>query len=190
MVGINTESLLQPGQPVRPGAVIFEAGTHGGCWRVQRGIVRLDRVTADGPVLVMLALPGDWLGSDTLCQHPHQWRATAVSSVLLQPREPVDVVERQRWLIEALLQQPERCHDMARLRTGPVVERLRVLLRLFAQHVAPRGRADASAPALREVLPPLRVLAELVDAKHETVCRTLAQLLPRERPRVQLAAAA
>jgi hypothetical protein len=33
--------------------------------------------------------------------------------------------------MEALLQQPQRSHDMARLRTGPVAERLDQLLRLL-----------------------------------------------------------
>ncbi|TSE29488.1 cyclic nucleotide-binding domain-containing protein [Tepidimonas charontis] len=173
------------------GAVLFDAGDVGGCWRVQRGIVRLDRPTADGPVLVMLALPGDWLGADSLCHHPHQWRATAVTPVSLQPCAPRDEVERRHWLVEALLQLPQRCHDMARLRTGPVAARLAAFLALLQGSAAPLSVVGPSdVHALREALPPLRVLADLVDAKHETVCRVLGQLLPRSREGYAMLAAA
>jgi len=164
------------------GETLFDAGDRGGCWRVQRGIVRLDRPTADGHVLVMLALPGDWLGFDTLCDHPHQWRAAAVTAVRVRPCEPADEAERQRWLVEALLQQPQRCHDMARLRTGPVAARVAALLRLLDEWPAPafaRHHGSDRRPG-RAALPPLRVMADLVDAKHETVCRVLKQLVPRE----------
>ncbi|MEW6693936.1 MAG: cyclic nucleotide-binding domain-containing protein [Pseudomonadota bacterium] len=188
-VATSTDAALQH---LPRGAVVFEAGDRGGCWRVQRGILRLDRPSADGPVLVMLALPGDWLGSDTLCDHPHQWRATAVTPVVLAPRVPVEAAERHRWLVEALLQQPERCHDMARLRTGSVASRLAALLRLLGgpAGATPWHAAEEGAlTRLREALPPLRVLAELVDAKHETVCRVLGQLLPRPREAAALVAA-
>lgn len=179
----STEAPADAAPSVLPrGAVLFDAGDVGGCWRVQCGIVRLDRPTADGLALVMLALPGDWLGSDTLCRHPHQWRATAVTPVVLQPCAPRDEAERQHWLVEALLQLPQRCHDMARLRTGPVAARLAAFLTLLQGPAAPMSIVGHRDPdALREALPPLRVLADLVDAKHETVCRVLGQLLPRSR---------
>jgi hypothetical protein len=72
-----------------------------------------------------------------------------------------------------------RSHDMATLRTGSVLSRLASLLRLMGlpwqgAHVVDEARADA----LRAALPALRELAQMVDAKSETVCRTLAQLLP------------
>ncbi|MDM7457741.1 MAG: hypothetical protein P3W97_010960, partial [Tepidimonas sp.] len=154
----------------------------GGCvgpWRVERGLVRLDRDGRSGPLLVMLAEPGDWLGLDVLAGQPHGWRATAVTPVTLRgPLQPASDDERARWLTEALLQQPERAHAMALLRTGSVRQRLAALLRLLAR---PDVLGDVEGLAcLRSHLPPLRVLAELVDAKHETVCRVLGELLPRE----------
>jgi hypothetical protein len=59
-----------------------------------------------------------------------------------------------------------------------VRQRLAMLLRLLAR---PDVLGQAKDAALRGRLPPLRVLAELVDAKHETVCRVLGELLPRQR---------
>jgi hypothetical protein len=133
----------------------------------------------------MLALPGDWLGADTLCDHPHQWRATAVTPLWLQPCVPCSEAERQQWIVQALLQQPERCHDMARLRTGPVAARLAALLQLFQCRLAPAWATQElpDSQAIRAALPTLRVIADLVDAKHETVCRVLGQLLPRDSVR-------
>lgn len=163
-----------------PQQLIFEAGGRGGPWRVERGLVRLDRIGRDGPLLVVLAEPGDWLGLDALAGQPHRWRATSVTPVVLRgPLQPASEGERAGWLTEALLQQPERAHGMALLRTGTVRQRLVTLLRLLAR---PDVLGDGAGVAgLRGRLPPLRVLAELVDAKHETVCRVLATLLPREQ---------
>ncbi len=96
MAGTSTDALCcqLPAQ-----ARLFDVGETSGPWRLRRGLVRLDRVGRDGPLLVMLAKP------DVLtCSEPE---------------------------------------------------------------------------ALRARLPALRVMAELVDAKPETVCRVLGQLLPR-----------
>lgn len=162
-----------------PQQTVFEVGGRSGPWRLERGLVRLDRMGRDGPLLVMLAEPGDWLGLDALAGQTHGWRATAITSVTVRgPLQPAHDGERARWLTEALLQQPERAHAMALLRTGSVRQRLASLLRLLAR---PDVLGDAGgAVGLRGRLPPLRVLAELVDAKHETVCRVLGELLPRE----------
>ena len=188
-MGTSTDATLAAAHGVAriaPGERVFDAGSRGGCWRVLRGIARLDRPSIGGSVLAMLALPGDWLGADTLCDHPHQWHATAVTPLWLQPCEPCSDAQRQQWIVQALLQQPERCHDMARLRTGPVATRTAAFLHMLqaseqAPGWSPRQPFDASA--LRAALPPLRVIADLVDAKHETVCRVLGQLLPRETAR-------
>ena len=193
MAPTSTEPRFQPARLGRSGAVLprtdvialvpqqtlFEVGGRSGPWHVERGLVRLDRIGRDGPLLVMLAEPGDWLGLDVLAGQAHGWRATAITPVRVRgPLQPAHDVERARWLTEALLQQPERAHAMALLRTGPVRQRLAALLRLLAR---PDVLGDSGGLAgLRSHLPPLRVLAELVDAKHETVCRVLGELLPRE----------
>lgn len=178
-----------PVQPARlalaTGHTLFQAGQQGGLWRVVSGVVRLDQADDHGRVLVMLAQPGDVLGFETLCGQAFQLQASALTDVVLQPMlPPCNETERQQWLMEALLQQPQRSHDMARLRTGPVAERLDQLLRLLLGVERRESLSDwvqsqpLDADALRESLPQLRVLAEVVDAKHETVCRALALLLP------------
>jgi hypothetical protein len=183
----NTTDLLvraEPGPPLTlaAGAPLFAAKAQGGLWRVVSGLVRLDQVGPSGPVLVMLAQAGDLLGFESLCGEPYQLNASAFNEVVLQPLTPVDAAQRQQWLIEAVLQQPQRSHDMARVRTGQVATRLGELLRLLGHAPLPgfaRSQPlDADADAVRNSLPPLRVLAEVVDAKSETVCRALAQLLP------------
>lgn len=171
------------------GHILFQAGQQGGLWRMVSGVVRLDQAEDHGRVLVMLAQAGDVLGFETLCGQAFQLQASALTDVVLQPmRPPRTETERQQWLMEALLQQPQRSHDMARLRTGPVAERLDQLLRLLLGVGRRESLSDwvqsqppselPNADALRDSLPPLRVLAEVVDAKHETVCRALALLLP------------
>lgn len=163
------------------GQVLFASGQNHTVWRVVSGVLRLDQAHNGGSVLVTLALPGDLVGFETLYGASCPFDTSALTDVQLQPLAPVDEAQRQQWLIEALLQQPQRSHDMARLRTGSMLSRLSELLCLLG-HVpttdVARHLDTLNADELRQSLPPLRVLAEVVDAKHETVCRALAQLLP------------
>jgi len=162
---------------------IFLSGESGPVWRVVEGVVRLDRDT--GPIRqpVQLALPGDLIGTEALCGQPYQFSASAFTRCRLEPVPPE--AAPGPLLQQALLQQLHRSQDMAQLRTGSVQQRLTHLLGLMrldrAVHEADRvGQADA----VREALPALREVALLVDAKTETVCRALAQLLPpRSRKR-------
>lgn len=162
---------------------IFQPGDTGTVWRVRQGVVRLNRPAGAGRLPVQLALPGDLIGIEALCDQPYQFCAEAFTDCELEPVPLGTAAEgdplRQALLREVLLQQQSRSQDMATLRTGSVLERLVHLLRLLglpwqgAQAVA-GGQADA----IRQALPTLREVAELVDAKTETVCRALAQLLP------------
>ena len=180
-VSATAQWALAAGEP------LFNAGQSGGLWRVVSGLVRLDQTGPAGPMLVMLAQAGDLLGFESLCGEAYQLNASAFNDVVLQPLQPANADQRQQWLVEAVLQQPQRSHDMARVRTGQVAARLGELLRLLGHLPVPLmpaalpGFARAQpldADAVRNSLPPLRVLAEVVDAKSETVCRALAQLLP------------
>ncbi len=162
---------------------IFQPGDTGTVWRVRQGVVRLNRPAGAGRLPVQLALPGDLIGIEALCDQPYQFCAEAFTDCELEPVPLGSAGEtnvlRQALLREVLLQQQSRSQDMATLRTGSVLQRLSHLLRLLglpwqgAQAVA-GGQADA----IRQALPTLREVAELVDAKTETVCRALAQLLP------------
>lgn len=149
---------------------VFLAGESGPVWRVVEGIVRIDRQSGTLRQPVQLALPGDLIGTETLCGQSYQFSAVAFTPCRLEPVRPDPKASAAELLQQALLQHMTRSLDMAQLRSGSVVQRLGHLLSLMPN-------AD------RAVLPALREVALLVDAKTETVCRVLGQLLPgRGRP--------
>jgi hypothetical protein len=156
---------------------VFASGQSARLWRVVSGVLRLVQRERDAQHLMSLALPGDLLGIEALCNMPHQLSAEALTDVVLAPVEPQNETERQQLMVLALLQQQQRSHDMAQLRTGPVLPRVATLLKVMGHAPALVGQL-ADPDALRSSLPPLRELALVVDAKAETVCRALAQLLP------------
>lgn len=163
------------------GDTVFEAGQTARLWRVVSGVLCLVQREHDAQHLMSLALPGDLLGIEALCQIPHplphRLRAEALTDVVLVPVEPASEGERQQLMVAALLQQQQRSHDMAQLRTGPVLPRVATLLKVLGHAAALVGEPQ-DPDALRASLPALRELALVVDAKHETVCRALSQLLP------------
>ncbi len=162
---------------------VFLAGERGPVWRVVQGIVRLDR--ACGPLRqpVQLALPGDLIGVEALCGQAYQFSASALTRVRLEPLRSADGAEAPAaWMQQALLQHLRRSQDMTQLRTGSVVQRLAHLLHLMGLELPALDRAQpGDADAIRQALPALREIALVIDAKTETVCRALAQLLPPRR---------
>lgn len=184
--------LLQPlrvsaGQPP-----IFQAGQSGGVWRVRHGMVRLGRVSGDQLLPVQLALAGDFIGVEALCDQPYAFSAEAFTDCELEPVDLRSTGRAERAALRAdllrqvLLQQQRRSHDMATLRTGSVLQRTANLLRLLGLpwQGAKALVSSSQADTIRRSLPTLREVAELIDAKSETVCRVLAQLLPpRSRKR-------
>ena len=158
---------------------IYLAGESGPVWRVVEGVVRLDRDS--GPIRqpVQVALPGDLIGTEALCGQPYRLSASAFTRCRLEPLRPGSDDAPEPLLQQAVLQQLGRSQDMAQLRTGSVLQRLSHLLGLLGldRVVHEAGRVD-QADAVRRALPTLREVALLVDAKTETVCRALAQLLP------------
>ena len=159
---------------------IFDAGETGVVWRVTRGVVRLDRQGGEHPLPVWLALPGDLIGVEALCELPYQFAATALTACELQAVALPPAHQRGGLLQAALLQQQQRGQDMATLRTGQVGERVARLLNLLDLPWHGLDRTDTQrAERVRAALPALREIALVVDAKTETVCRALGQLLPR-----------
>jgi Cyclic nucleotide-binding domain len=153
--------------------VIFHAGEQGAVWRVAEGWVRLDRPAGSQRQLVQVALAGDLIGAEALCGQPYQFEARAMADCLLERVAPGEA-EAPRVLGDALLQQQRRSTTMSQLRTGPVLQRLSHMLDLLGLP----WRQETQQRGARKQLPPLRELAEVVDAKQETICRALAQLLP------------
>ena len=161
---------------------VFQAGEAGPVWRVVEGVVRLDRDHGSQALSVQLALSGDLIGIERLFDQCYQFTAIAFTDCRLeavsQPFQSSAGV-REALMRQALLQQQERLQDMACLRTGSVMQRLVHLLSLLGlPRQLPEGIPTAQADAIRAALPGLRELAQVVDAKTETVCRALAQLLP------------
>lgn len=147
---------------------VFLAGESGPVWRVVEGIVRIDRQNGTLRQPVQLALPGDLIGTEALCAQAYQFSAVAFTPCKLEAVRPESKTGSGTILQQAVLQHMTRSLDMAQLRSGSVVQRLGYLLSLM-----PRA-AKAHQPSL----PALREVALLVDAKTETVCRVLGQLLP------------
>lgn len=166
---------------------VFLAGDSGPMWRVIEGIVRLDGGTPDQLLRpVQLALPGDLIGIESLCGRDYQLSASAFTDCRLE-RVPLDAGrDREPLMQQALLQNQDRSRDMAALRTGTVSRRLAHLLHLMGVDWLPggglaqrgTGTGNGTGDSVRNALPALREVAQLVDAKTETVCRALAQLLP------------
>jgi hypothetical protein len=163
------------------GDTVFEVGEPARLWRVVSGVLCLVQRDHDAQHLMSLALPGDLLGIEALCRIPHplphRLRAEALTDVVLVPVDPASEGERQQLMVAALLQQQQRSHDTSQLRTGPVLLRVAALLKVLGHAAALVGEPQ-DPDALRGSLPVLRELALVVDAKHETVCRVLSQLLP------------
>jgi CRP-like cAMP-binding protein len=158
------------------------AGDCGPLWRVAYGIVCLDRPQGVGSAafrLVQLALPGDLVGLEALCDQPYRLGASALTPARLDPVDLESMATRERLLQQAVMQLQRRSLDIAALRTGPVPERVAYLLRLLGHDTEQDVLGVAvHADAIRTSLPRLRELAGVVDAKTETVCRALARLLP------------
>ena len=157
------------------GQILVEAGRQGAVWRVLSGVIRLERPTRDGHVLVQLALPGDLIGVETLCAQVQACTATALLNARVEEVSFAGELSQYTTVVKGLLQQQRQAMDMVRLRTGSIQQRLAHLLALLGQG------ADGRVQSLqRDELPTLRELAQIVDSANETVCRELNVLLPHK----------
>lgn len=157
--------------------IIFERGEQGALWRIAEGHVCVENDDGKSRQLVQVAQPGDYVGLESLMELPYQCTATALTPVRLERVEVDGVEARTALLQQVVLQQGERMVDMARLRTGTVAMRLSNLLLLLGHPIAGRWPTDGKWAPLAK-LPTLREMARVIDAKHETVCRVLQQLIP------------
>lgn len=162
-------SALQAGQPLPPLPPGHVA------WRLLDGATRTDvdhdvAAAAGTSTLVRMDLPGDLVGLDLPVRDVPPSRHTAlVHSRLVALPAPVTGLDWNRLLWDLMARQQRRGAEMARLRTGPVAERVRQLLLLLA------GPGDGPASGLRQ-LPSLRDIGDLVGTVPETVSRTLSRM--------------
>jgi hypothetical protein len=139
-------------------------------WQVQRGLLVVQSLSRPGEAVRHLALPGDWLNLECLCDLPADTRITALMPSQLRPQAQPPLTAGPALIRHLLLQQRRWTDDMLALRTGSVEQRLGRWLELLS-----RAGGGASAASADEV-PILRDIATLVDAAPETVCRVLARL--------------
>ena len=152
-----------------PGRLLLQAGQRGPLWRITEGWLALTLPGADAGALLQLAGPGDWVGLAALADAPYGESALALTAVRAEPVPWADADAPRALLQAALRQQQRQALDMSRLRTGAVRARLQHLLALLTP---PGGVLP------RQALPPLKMLARIVDSADETVCRGLRGLLP------------
>jgi hypothetical protein len=139
-------------------------------WQLQRGLLMVQSLSRPGEAVRHLALPGDWLNLECLCDLPADTRITALMPSQLRPLAQSLLIEGPALIRHLLLQQRRWTDDMLALRTGSVEQRLERWLELLK-------RASVGSPAASsDEVPTLREIATLVDAAPETVCRVLARL--------------
>lgn len=144
-------------------------------WRLLDGAMRTDvahdaAAAAGTSTLVRMDLPGDLVGLDLAVQGAPRCRHSAlVHSRLEALPAPATGPDWNRLLWYLMARQQRRCAEMARLRTGPVAERVRQLLLLLA------GPGEEPASGLRQ-LPSLRDIGDIVGTVPETVSRTLTHM--------------
>lgn len=161
--------VLQAGQPLPPLPPGHVA------WRLLDGAMRTDvdhdvAAAAGTSTLVRMDLPGDLVGLDLPVRDvPPSRHSALVHSRLVALPAPVTGLDWNRLLWDQMARQQRRCAEMARLRTGPVAERVRQLLLLLA------GPGEEPASGLRQ-LPSLRDIGDLVGTVPETVSRTLSRM--------------
>lgn len=172
---MNTCTPAAPLQRLESGRILVESGQRATVWRVLSGVLRLERPSPDGQMLIQLALPGDLVGVEALCAQPHAYSATALTDCRVEAVEITGELSHYATMAKGFLQQQRQALDMIRLRSGPIQQRLAYLLTVLGKDIDGRAR-----PVLREELPTLREMAQIVDSALETVCRELNSLLPRK----------
>lgn len=157
---------------LKRGEVLVRADDIGAAWEVQSGALVLEGGVGDGYGPVHLVLPGDIVGAESLFGDSHTFTSTAIMATQLQRVQTIDGVSAELTLQRAFRQQQRRQVEMMFLRSGPVRPRLSYLLQLLAEsNGVPQGLP-------RKDLPVLRVMASIIGAALETVCRELNTLLP------------
>jgi len=140
-------------------------------WRVETGALRIDSAQpGEASRFMRLALPGDvigvekWVGThDTLSLRA----LTPVSLSQVQTTGP----EMMHVLMETVVIAHQRCREVVSLRTGPVSQRVKCLLLMFADSVNQDARSTAEC-----ALPNLSFMADILDAAPETVSRVFSSM--------------
>lgn len=149
----------------------FAPTTPGLLWRVQTGALRIDSAQSGEPSRFMrLALPGDVLGVEQWVGSEETLSLRALTPVTLQALDVASAAVMP-ILMETVVIAHQRCREVVSLRTGPVSQRVKCLLLMFADSVNPDAKTTADC-----VLPHLSDLADMLDAAPETVSRVFSSM--------------
>lgn len=140
-------------------------------WRVQSGALRLDSAAGDEASRFMrLALPGDVIGVEQWVGTDDSLTMRALTPVCLAP-VLAEGAEMMALLMETVVVAHQRCREVVSLRTGPVSQRVKCLLLMFADSVNPDAKTTAEC-----ALPHLSDMADILDAAPETVSRVFSSM--------------
>lgn len=140
-------------------------------WRVVSGVLRVDSAPKGEPArFVRLALPGDVVGVERWVGSNDSLRLRAVIAARLTPVDASGDAMMQ-ILMETVVVAHQRCREVVTLRSGPVAQRIKALLLMFAQ-----GRRAGNGSVADCPVPYLADLSDLVDAAPETVSRVLGSM--------------
>ncbi|MFZ6688198.1 Crp/Fnr family transcriptional regulator [Undibacterium sp. SXout11W] len=141
-------------------------------WRIEKGAMRIDsQMGTEAASFVRLALPGDLLGMEHFVGVSDTLTIRAITEVSLSPVSYLDDKQLTKLLMSAVSTSYQRCREAVSLRSGPVDNRVKRLLRLLADE----GGVDPNK-ASSCVLPSLGNMAEIIHSTRETVCRVLNNL--------------
>ncbi len=140
-------------------------------WRVESGALRIDSAS-EGEVgrFMRLALPGDVIGVEQWVGTHDRLSMRALTPVTLLPVQ-VTGAPMMEILMETVVVAHQRCREVVSLRTGPVAQRVKCLLLMFADSVSPGAKTTAEC-----VLPNLSDMADMLDAAPETVSRVFSSM--------------
>jgi len=142
-----------------------------GLWRVHAGALRIDSARAGEPRCFMrLALPGDVIGVEHWVGTTDALAYGALTDVTLSPVQ-TEAADLTPLLMETVVVAHQRCREVVTLRTGPVAQRVKALLLMFAEHVNPQAQTQSDC-----TLPQLADLAVILDAAPETVSRVFSTM--------------
>ena len=159
---------------LKKGESLFKEGDSGTLWRVEQGAILLQKATEDGVTLTQMALPGDIIGLEGLCNRPYTNSAIGLVETRLIQQGVSAEFSAFAAVVEGYLQLQQRMHDMSKLRTGSVASRLKHLVQMLAKSKdGKRRKLD------RKDLPTLREMSHIMDIAGETICRELKAVFPQ-----------
>lgn len=140
-------------------------------WRVQSGALRIDSApSGEAGRFMRLALPGDVIGVEQWVGSDDALNVRALTEVRLTPVQ-AEGAEMMALLMETVVIAHQRCREVVSLRTGPVSQRVKTLLLMFAEHVSPQAQTATQCE-----LPNLADMADILDAALETISRVISTM--------------